>query len=236
MTIHSSRSSRSALALSAVLLGGGLAGCVSDRGPVVETAITPTEQFAIEVRPEPDRVLLSARSPELSPAQVQALAALAMRWRDNPAGPLTIEAPAGAQNAAAAFGKATAAAQALAGFGVPPGAVVTSSYAAAGRPDAPVQVGFVREVAVGPDCSGVHSDLTATYANGPTGGFGCAVTANFAAQLANAADLSAPREMTPADAARRGVVLGKYQRGEPTGTPRSDNPREAANIQDEADR
>ena len=236
MTIMSSRLSRSALAPPVVLLAVATAGCVSAPRMEVQTAITPTEQFAIEVRPEPDQLLLSARSPELSQAQAQALAGLAMRWREAATGPLTIQAPAGSQNAAAGFGKATAAAQALAGFGVPPGAIVTSSYAAAGRSDAPVQVGFVRQVAVGPDCAGRHSDLTATYANAPTGSFGCAVTANFAAQLANAADLSAPREMTPADATRRGVVMGKYQRGEPTGTPRSDNPREAANIQDEADR
>jgi pilus assembly protein CpaD len=221
--------------LALVLLAAAAAGCTT-QAPSAPTSLTPTEQFAIEVRSQPDTVQLSARNGELSPAQVQALAGLASRWRDAGSGPLVIEAPAGAQNAAFAFSKATAAARALSDFGVPPQAVVSTSYDATGRPDAVVRVGYTRPVAVGPNCAGVHSDITATFDNRPTSAFGCSVTANFAAQLANANDLVAPREMTPADATRRGVTMGLYQAGKPSGTPRSTNPREAANIAEEADR
>ncbi|HEY2743800.1 MAG TPA: CpaD family pilus assembly lipoprotein [Polyangia bacterium] len=40
----------------------------------------------------------------------------------------------------------------------------------------------------------------------------------MAAQIANPRDLIAPRDMTPADATRRSVVLDKYRKGESTAT------------------
>jgi len=46
--------------------------------------------------------------------------------------------------------------------------------------------------------------------------FGCATQRNFAAQVANPADLIGPRSMTPAAAERRDVVWGKYIKGEST--------------------
>ena len=44
--------------------------------------------------------------------------------------------------------------------------------------------------------------------------FGCANQRNFAAQVANPADLIGPRAMTPAPGERRDVVWGKYVKGE----------------------
>lgn len=220
-----------AASLATLALAAGLAGCAT-QGAVVERGITPTEQFAIEVRPQQDSVQLTARSAELSPAQINALAGLAARWRDGASGPIVVETPAGAQNTAAASAKANAASRVLVDYGVPPQGVASASYDASGRPDAVVRVGFMRQVAVGPNCAGRHGDIVATYDNEPTSDFGCSVTANFAAQLANANDLITPRDMTPADATRRSAVMGMYQQGKPSGTPRSTNPREAANIEE----
>jgi pilus assembly protein CpaD len=52
--------------------------------------------------------------------------------------------------------------------------------------------------------------------------FGCAVTANMAAQIANPADLARPQHATPADAARRSLVLDKYRKGQITSSEKDD--------------
>ena len=52
--------------------------------------------------------------------------------------------------------------------------------------------------------------------------FGCATTANIAAQVANARDFLAPAVETPADNARRQVVMGKYRLGIPTSSAKDD--------------
>ena len=81
----------------------------------------------------------------------------------------------------------------------------------------PVIVGFQVFVAQGPTC-GSFGNLARSAGNTPYDNFGCAIASNIAAQVANPQDLISPRDMTPADAVRRGVVLGKYRNGEPTST------------------
>ena len=61
-------------------------------------------------------------------------------------------------------------------------------------------------------------NLSKTGSNRPYSNFGCAVTANIAAQVANPHDFLAPRAEDPADATRRSVVLDKYRRGEKSST------------------
>ena len=78
-------------------------------------------------------------------------------------------------------------------------------------------VGFQRFVAQGPTC-GEFGNLARSAGNTPYDNFGCAIAANIAAQVANPEDLLTPRDMTPADAARRGTVMTKYRAGEPTST------------------
>jgi pilus assembly protein CpaD len=81
----------------------------------------------------------------------------------------------------------------------------------------PIIVGFTRYEAHGPQC-GHWESFTKDYENRPSNNFGCAVTANFAAMIANPADLATPRPMTPADANRRETILEKYRKGEQTST------------------
>lgn len=51
--------------------------------------------------------------------------------------------------------------------------------------------------------------------------FGCAYQRNLAAMIADPRDLLGPRAESMGDAERRATVLGKYRRGEPTQTTRS---------------
>ena len=203
-------------------------------GPVTPphngSMLTPTEQFGITVAEQPDRIQLAPHPGALSARQVQALSELARRWREGGRGSVRIETPAGGQNATVASQAAFAAAQVLQGAGVPATAIVQSAYNATGQAAPTVSVGFDTLVASVPSCAPYQSDVTKTGKNEPHGAFGCAVTANFAAQIADPGDLLAPKAEGAPDTARRAFVLDRYRQGKPTGTPRSNNPAESSNT------
>jgi pilus assembly protein CpaD len=66
------------------------------------------------------------------------------------------------------------------------------------------------------DQCGNWSQASDMASNLPMSDFGCSVQHNIAAQIDNPRDLIAPRAMGEADAVRRGVVMGHYQKGEPS--------------------
>ncbi len=66
------------------------------------------------------------------------------------------------------------------------------------------------------DQCGNWSQASEMGSNLPMSDFGCSVQHNIAAQIDNPRDLIAPRDMDPADAVRRSVVMGHYQKGEPS--------------------
>ncbi|PVM84343.1 CpaD family pilus assembly protein [Caulobacter endophyticus] len=206
-----------------ILAGAGLlalAACasagVSPSGQAAAPT-TSTEQWAdkVKVTAAPDEVLLAVHAEGLSPRQVQALDALLARFTEAEARELVVLAPVGGPEAPAAGRMAAAARAYLIDAGAPRFAVRIDSYPAEGDKAPPLRVGYLRHEVETPRC-GAWENLTATRANDAYGNFGCAVTANMAAQVANPADLQGPRREDPADAMRRGVVLGKYRAGEPT--------------------
>jgi pilus assembly protein CpaD len=95
------------------------------------------------------------------------------------------------------------------------------SYAAP-DPRAPILAGFETLRAVVPQCGRQWGSLTRTGDNQSASNFGCAVTANLAAQIANPRDIVAPRAMTPADSQRRSVVFDHYAKGEQTAAAREE--------------
>lgn len=200
-----------------------LPGCASDKAPPhVVAAVTPTEQFPIEVAPVADEILLAPHG-WLSAAQSAALGELATRWRETGESPIVVEAPPEGPGAASA----QAAAQALQGYGVPLGSVQLTAVAAASAdgPPMPIKVGFGRLAAVVPDCASRWEDLSRTNANRTHAAFGCATSANLAAQIADPRDLGRPRTMTASDGDRRATVMGKYRKGESTSAERGDDER-----------
>lgn len=210
----------------ALLAGSALlAACASGGGrepaaqPTNPLALTPTEQYGAAFTDGADEILLAATG-GLSQNQAAALGELVMRWRDDgESGPIVVTAAA----AGPAAGTAAAAAEALAGYGVPPGAVRRAQ--AEGAAPAPVRVGFATVVAVLPDCSTRWGELTRTRENKPHVGFGCAMASNMAAQTANPRDLVQPRAEGPADGERRVGVLGKYRQGQSTASQRGPDER-----------
>jgi pilus assembly protein CpaD len=204
-------------ALIILSLAASAAACTSmgDKTAKVDPLL-PTEQFSVGLSQSQDEILLAAHGAGLSPAQSEAVVDLVGRWRESGGGPVTIQAPS--HGGGDAFRTATAAQNALLAEGLSPGQVRMTGYDAdpASTGPAPIVVGFTRYEAHGPVCGRDWKSLTKTASNAPNSNFGCANTANFAAMLANPADLAGPRPVGPADAARREVVLGKYRAGEVT--------------------
>lgn len=178
---------------------------------------TSTEQFAIEVDRHPEEIRLAVHAQGLSANQDAAAATFVDGWREAEGGEIIIQAPNGGGDPAAVHRMVEAARHALGGFGVPRDLVRIVGYDARGQAAPPLILGYERYMARGPECGENWSNLTRSANNKVQGNFGCAVTANMAAQIANPRDLLQPRAFDPADAQRRGVVMDKYRKGEPTG-------------------
>jgi pilus assembly protein CpaD len=193
---------------------------MDDNNPSTRSqALTPTEQYSIDVAPAPVELQLAAHAGGLSAAQTTALTDLVGRWgAANRSGPITIKAPEHGPDDSAVYRTVTDARDYLVAQGVDAQLVRIVGYNASGDPKAPVRVGFLRYEAHGPQCGQSWSNIADVRSNRAYPEFGCAVTANVAAQLANPEDLLHPRDMTPPDAGRRETVLGHYRAGDTTST------------------
>ncbi len=207
----------SASILIIALAAAALAGCASD--PAVRHAVTPTEAWTdkVKVDSQPQIIRLGVHADGLSPNQASAVADFVAEWMQAEGGVISVQAPRGASPRMVASVQAHLAAQ-----GAPSSMIELTSYDAAGAAAAPIVVAFDRFTVETPRCGQNWENLTRTRNNDAFSNFGCAVTANIAAQVANPQDLMRPRAMTPADAQRRATVLGKYRQGEVTSSARDD--------------
>ena len=190
-----------------------LGACAAGDKPEIANAKTPLDQYAVRVTETPERLALSVHRGGLSSKQEAALTDFAQRWHESGAEAITVETPQNSPEEGDPRSTALAVGVALTRMGVPEARIRIIDVDAGGSDKAPVVARYARLQAVGPDCSGHWSNLVATNANAVTSHFGCAVTANFAAQLADARDLARPAASEPADGVRRGVVLDKYRQG-----------------------
>ena len=192
-----------------------LTACAS-RGPadphIAATPLTPTERFAPVVTATPDQILLAPHATGLSAAQSAAVDSLVARWRDTGGGPIVIQAATGAEG----YRMAAAVQTRLEAEGVRDGMIRLQS--GDDTTGGAIAVTFNSYAADGPRCGRDWKSFTHSSDNTANSNFGCATTANFAAMIANPADLAAPRADDPADAARRQNVITKYRAGSVTST------------------
>jgi pilus assembly protein CpaD len=205
-----------------MLVGAGLmalAACATTgaQGPQAP-ALTSSQQWddKIKVTAAPDEVLLAVHAEGLSPRQIEALNGLLARFTEAEARELVVLAPVGGADAPAAGRMAGMARAYLIDAGAPRQAVRIDSYPAGGDKAPPLRVGYLRHEVETPLCGRSWENLTRTANNEAYGNFGCSVAANMARQVSKPADLQGPRREDPADAMRRGVVMGKYRAGEAT--------------------
>jgi pilus assembly protein CpaD len=213
------RTLRTAPLLAALALLGACTTPASGLKSGEKPPITPTERYKLEAEQAPDQIALGLHPDGLSEHQRAALADYARGYIEAGGEEMTIRAPAQGGEAAQRMAEATKAA--LEAAGLHEGELRLEAYAA-DKPNAPILVAYDRWRAKPLACGRSWQNLTATRDNQTQSNFGCAVTANMAAQIADPRDIRAPHAADPVDAARRGEVLGKYRKGEITSSQADD--------------
>ena len=202
--------------LSASLLAFGLAaaGCSTPAGGRHPAPLTPTERWSMHVEQQPEQIAFGPHADGLSDNQRAALTRYVDGWMTNGGGPIAVSTPKAGGDAAARTAWAVKAR--LQQLGVTDADIQVQGYDS-DQAGAPVLIVYQRYAAKIPECGKSWTDLTANYKNDGYQNFGCAVTANMAAQIANPRDIVSPADVGPSDAARRATIFEKYRKGEPTG-------------------
>lgn len=193
-----------------------LSACASGPQPSGPMPVNSLSRYVLQVEPGVDRIALAVHDTGLSPNQHAALGALAGRFAREGAEVIRVEAPAG--NDPVSAQAAWNVREALAAMGVPGERLVVVSYSAP-DPRGPVLAGFEILRARVPNCAAEVQVSATNYGNEPPAGFGCAVTANLAAQIANPRDIVAPRALAGPDMDRRAKVFDTYRGGQQTAAP-----------------
>lgn len=129
---------------------------------------------------------------------------------------IAVVAPSGSPNQTAAARAAGDVERALIAAGVPREAISYRVYRASPLEQiAPVRLAYTRITATTAPCGPWVEDVGNSTPNRNYRAFGCSTQQNLAAAVENPLDLLYPRGLTPADAARRAVVLQRYRAGEP---------------------
>jgi len=210
MTVHLRR------CLAVFGLAATLGACATHVPGANEKALTPTQRFEAKVTPKPEEVKLAIHAQGVSPAQAEALSKLADFWREDEGGTIGVQAPSEGVDPAAAYRMSESVRGFLISKGVPAEQIEVVGYAPEGPGAPPLLVGYLRYEAELPNCGKTWTNIARSWKNEVQPNFGCAVTANMAAQMSDPGDLLGPRRMTPQDATRRQDVLDKYRRGEIT--------------------
>jgi pilus assembly protein CpaD len=197
-----------------------LAACGTPAGGKGPPPITPTERFSLKVEEHPEQMAFAPHPDGLSDGQRAALVRYAQGWVSDGGGAISISTPKDGGDAAAHTAWAIKAR--LQAMGVNDDDVHMNGYDA-DHAGAPVLIVYQRYAAVIPECNKSWTNLAATRKNDTPSNFGCATTANMAAQIESPRDILHPRATTALDAERREVVLGKYRKGEATAA-KSDDP------------
>jgi pilus assembly protein CpaD len=230
-------SSRHLVNLAAVMSTALTAGaCIHDQGPMVAGwAVTdPAQRHPIMVSKEPTSLAL--RVPHgangLSPQQRAQLIGFIDRFGARDAGNsrLFIRAPSGTANEAASMQAVGEIRELLGESGIDETSIlVEASHDRTGR-QPPIQISYMSYIAEAPECGHWGSNLAEDPVNVGVPNLGCATQANFAAMVANPADLLGPRNETPRASERRDVTWGKYIKGDSTVATKSGDERAKVEI------
>ena len=188
-----------------------LAACATPQTIRASAPGLSTERFPTPVSVRSEPLLLAPHGEGLSSAQQTAVYGELQHWRAASGGQILVETSSSAD---AEAGQATDKLAAfLRGHGVAEADMRFARYNGGADRKAPIRVTFPVYVVQTPRCSDSWRDLSNAHQNDAYPEFGCAVTANIAAMVANPADLAFPRESTPIDATRAQNDLEKYRSG-----------------------
>lgn len=210
--LHGSRVAMPALLLAIALLGG-----CANRDSVTVGAIPDDYRTNHPIMiSQQDRSLdipVGASDRDMTRAQKESLLGFLEGYDRAAASVVTISVPTGSANEIAAQSAARGLAKVAAANGVRRDRIAFISYdAGAGDIAAPVRVTYSAMRAHTDKCGRWSADIADTTENKHYTNFGCSYQNNLAAQIANPNDLLGPRQQTPVDATRRGVVIDGYRK------------------------
>lgn len=210
--LHGSRVVMPALLLAIALLGG-----CANRDSVTVGAIPDDYRTNHPIMiSQQDRSLdipVGASDRDVTRAQKESLLGFLAGYDRAAASVVTISVPTGSANEIAAQSAARGLAKVAAANGVRRDRIAFISYdAGAGDIAAPVRVTYSAMRAHTDKCGRWSADIADTTENKHYTNFGCSYQNNLAAQIANPNDLLGPRQQTPVDATRRGVVIDGYRK------------------------
>ncbi len=219
----SGRRTITAVSLVAIAASAALAGCSRD-GDGARVAgwsmIDPAQRHPIMVTQQPTTLSLRVArgSYGLSPHQRAQVISFSERYRALDAGNsrMVVEVPSGSPNEVAAMQAVAEIRGLMSEAGFKQTDINIEAVAASGDPQAPIRISYLRYVAEGPQCGKWPTNLATTNENLSYPNLGCANQANFAAMVANPADLVTPRASTPRAGDRDHTVWEKYVKGEST--------------------
>lgn len=211
--IHS-LSHKSAALLAIALLGGSLSACATTgtQAVVKPAPILPTEQYALTAQTMNRPINLRINPNGLSDNQRVALDQVASHASWVSGEPVNVQIVTSGDPGAVSAGR-------MVGSYLLSRDVDTGNLSQVSNQEQPadiitVNVTYYRARTY--DCNQGWENVAKTAANTPYDNFGCALTSNLAAQIADPRDLSQPAAATATDAARKSVILGKYHAGDVT--------------------
>lgn len=212
-----------AVSLIAIVTTVALAGCSRDEQAsrvAGWSMVDPAQRHPIMVTQQPTTLAIRVGrgSYGMSPHQRAQVVSFVERYRAMDAGNsrLVIEVPSGSPNEVASMQAVAEIRALLSEVGFRTTDINIEAVQAGGDAQAPIRISYSRYVAEGPECGKWPSNLASSDANLNYPNLGCANQANFAAMVANPADLVTPRGRTPRAGDRDHTVWEKYVKGEST--------------------
>ena len=190
-----------------IAMSSTLAACSNGELALDDTYV-PTnhyERYPIEVTRGPVKMEISSQYGTLQSAQINMISGFTRSARNSGSSRITIQRPSGG----GASGKvARETYQLLVRSGISPSVIVQKTYP--GPSKGPVQISYLRSVAVTKECGDWSSDLTNTSSNEPYLNLGCSMQHNIAAMVVNPDNFVVPEPTTPALAKARTPAVAIY--------------------------
>ncbi len=205
-------------ALALVLSGCALTPELDGRAPAHPDPVLPTTQYAMTADTQV-RTMNFRVEPGLSENQRRALDQVAARAAWTADEPVDVQIVTSGDPAAIAAGRGMA--DYLYAHDVAAKDLSLKSAPDQAADIVTVNIVFYRAHKL--ECNQTWENLAATGKDDTYQNFGCAVTANLAAQIADPRDLTRPEAATPTDATRKSTVLDNYRQGKVTSSAADDN-------------
>lgn len=174
--------------------------------------VLPTEQYALQAQTTTKSISLRINPNGLSDNQRRALDQVAEHASWTSGEPADVAVTTNGTPAAVVAGRSITAY--LIGRDVPAQNVTQTSLQE--QPADIVTVSLTYYTAHTYDCNRAWENLAATGANKSYANFGCALTSNLAAQIADPRDLDRAARATSSDPLRKSTILDKYRQGQVT--------------------